>query len=105
MRHASLMPYVYCSLLFPPCFRVTPALGSQEETRITQVADPWGGSYMMESLTEDMVQAAEAIIEEVSPCPLNTQLLHVSAYLGVLKWATYVHYLLIAHIQHVGIII
>ncbi|CAN0200655.1 unnamed protein product [Ectocarpus sp. 6 AP-2014] len=37
----------------------------QEETRITQVADPWGGSYMMESLTEDMVQAAKDIIDEV----------------------------------------
>ncbi|CAM9104454.1 unnamed protein product, partial [Hapterophycus canaliculatus] len=37
----------------------------QEETRITQVADPWGGSYMMESLTEDMVQAATEIIDEV----------------------------------------
>eukprot|EP00752_Nemacystus_decipiens_P007723 g6905.t1 len=37
----------------------------QEETRITQVADPWGGSYMMESLTEDMVQGAKEIIDEV----------------------------------------
>lgn len=56
-----------------PCFCVPPALGRQEETRITQVADPWGGSYMMESLTEDMVQAAEAIIDEVSPRPLKAQ--------------------------------
>lgn len=38
----------------------------QEETSITHVADPWGGSYMMESLTEDMVQAAKGIIDEVS---------------------------------------
>jgi len=37
----------------------------QEETRITQVADPWGGSYMMESLTEDMIQGAKEIIDEV----------------------------------------
>lgn len=37
----------------------------QEETRITQVADPWGGSYMMESLTQDMVDAATSIIDEV----------------------------------------
>ena len=37
----------------------------QEETRITQVADPWGGSYMMESLTEDMIQGAKDIIDEV----------------------------------------
>lgn len=41
------------------------AYARQEETRITQVADPWGGSYMMESLTEDMVQAAKKIIDEV----------------------------------------
>lgn len=37
----------------------------QEETQITKVADPWGGSYMMESLTEDLVQAAMEIINEV----------------------------------------
>jgi len=30
----------------------------QEETAITQVADPWGGSYMMEKLTQDMVDGA-----------------------------------------------
>lgn len=41
------------------------ALFFQEETRITQVADPWGGSYMMESLTQDMVDTASAIIDEV----------------------------------------
>lgn len=38
----------------------------QEETHITKVADPWGGSYMMESLTEDLVQAATEIINEVT---------------------------------------
>lgn len=37
---------------------------AQEETHITKVADPWGGSYMMESLTEDLVQAATEIINE-----------------------------------------
>ena len=37
----------------------------QEETQITKVCDPWGGSYMMESLTADMVSEAEAVIEEV----------------------------------------
>merc|ERR1719223_1666633 len=26
----------------------------QEETGITKVVDPWGGSYMMEQLTDDM---------------------------------------------------
>jgi methylmalonyl-CoA mutase len=37
----------------------------QEETHITNVIDPWAGSYMMESLTQDMVDKAWAIIEEV----------------------------------------
>ena len=37
----------------------------QEETHITKVADPWGGSYMMENLTDDLVRSAMAIIEEV----------------------------------------
>ena len=37
----------------------------QEETAITQVADPWGGSYMMESLTKDLEEAAMDIIREV----------------------------------------
>lgn len=46
-------------------FCVLIARASQEETRIAQVADPWGGSYMMESLTEDMVQGAKEIIDEV----------------------------------------
>lgn len=37
----------------------------QEETGITAVADPWAGSYMMESLTNDMYDAALEIINEV----------------------------------------
>src|ERR1700761_7312993 len=37
----------------------------QEETHITRVIDPWAGSYMMERLTQDMAEAAWAIIEEV----------------------------------------
>lgn len=37
----------------------------QEETQITSVADPWGGSYMMETLTNNLVQGALKIIEEV----------------------------------------
>jgi methylmalonyl-CoA mutase len=37
----------------------------QEETHITSVIDPWAGSYMMESLTQQMADAAWAIIEEV----------------------------------------
>jgi methylmalonyl-CoA mutase len=38
----------------------------QEETHITNVIDPWAGSYMMESLTQQMADAAWAIIEEVN---------------------------------------
>lgn len=37
----------------------------QEETQITKVIDPWGGSYMMESLTAELVQGAEEIFREV----------------------------------------
>ena len=37
----------------------------QEETHITNVVDPWAGSYMMETLTQEMANAAWAIIEEV----------------------------------------
>jgi len=37
----------------------------QEETGIVRVADPWGGSYMMEKLTDDLVSAALQVIEEV----------------------------------------
>jgi methylmalonyl-CoA mutase len=37
----------------------------QEETHITNVVDPWAGSYMMERLTQDMADKAWAIIEEV----------------------------------------
>ena len=37
----------------------------QEETHITNVVDPWAGSYMMEKLTQDMADKAWGIIEEV----------------------------------------
>jgi methylmalonyl-CoA mutase len=37
----------------------------QEETHITKVVDPWGGSYMMESLTQEMIDKAWAIIQEI----------------------------------------
>jgi methylmalonyl-CoA mutase len=37
----------------------------QEETHITHVVDPWAGSYLMEKLTQDMADAAQAIIDEV----------------------------------------
>ncbi|KAJ1728093.1 putative methylmalonyl-CoA mutase, mitochondrial [Coemansia biformis] len=37
----------------------------QEEAYIPRVADPWAGSYMMESLTNDVYDSALAIITEV----------------------------------------
>ena len=37
----------------------------QEETHITNVVDPWAGSYMMETLTRQMADKAWSIIEEV----------------------------------------
>jgi methylmalonyl-CoA mutase len=37
----------------------------QEETHICNVVDPWGGSYLMEKLTQDMANRAKAIIDEV----------------------------------------
>ncbi len=37
----------------------------QEETHICSVIDPWGGSYLMERLTQDMADRAWSILEEV----------------------------------------
>jgi len=37
----------------------------QEETGITGVVDPWGGSFMMEKLTQDIAERAREIIKEV----------------------------------------
>jgi methylmalonyl-CoA mutase len=37
----------------------------QEETGICRVVDPWAGSYYVESLTNDLLQKAWALIEEV----------------------------------------
>ena len=36
-----------------------------EETVITEVADPWGGSYMMEILTDDLYNRATDILKEM----------------------------------------
>ncbi|SME89566.1 methylmalonyl-CoA mutase [Pseudobacteriovorax antillogorgiicola] len=38
----------------------------QEETDITHVVDPFGGSYFMESLTQDLIDKAKEIIAEVN---------------------------------------
>ncbi|MEO1078328.1 MAG: methylmalonyl-CoA mutase [Pseudomonadota bacterium] len=37
----------------------------QEETGIARVVDPWGGSYMMESLTEEIATKARELMAEV----------------------------------------
>ncbi len=37
----------------------------QEETGICQVVDPWGGSYMMETLTQQIADKAWSLIEEI----------------------------------------
>lgn len=37
----------------------------QEESGIPKVADPWGGSYMMESLTDDVYNSALKFITEI----------------------------------------
>ena len=37
----------------------------REETKITKTVDPWGGSYYVESLTNELAQKAWKLIEEV----------------------------------------
>ncbi|MDI9336783.1 MAG: methylmalonyl-CoA mutase family protein, partial [Gammaproteobacteria bacterium] len=37
----------------------------QEEAHITHVVDPWGGSYMMEKLTQEMADTAWELIDEI----------------------------------------
>jgi methylmalonyl-CoA mutase len=37
----------------------------QDETGITRVADPWGGSYFVETLTDELVKRAWSHIEEI----------------------------------------
>jgi len=37
----------------------------QEETHLTRVVDPWAGSYLMEKLTQGLVDKAWTILEEV----------------------------------------
>jgi methylmalonyl-CoA mutase len=45
----------------------------QEETHITSVIDPWAGSYMMETLTQELADKAWTIIEEVDAMGGMTQ--------------------------------
>lgn len=37
----------------------------QEETAMTKVIDPWGGSYYVEKLTDEITKSAWALIEEI----------------------------------------
>ncbi|CAM5228316.1 methylmalonyl-CoA mutase OS=Lysinibacillus sphaericus OX=1421 GN=LS41612_09240 PE=3 SV=1 [Lysinibacillus sphaericus] len=37
----------------------------QEETAMTKVIDPWGGSYYVEKLTDEITESAWALIEEI----------------------------------------
>ena len=37
----------------------------QEETNMTKVIDPWGGSYYVEKLTNELMEKAWALIEEI----------------------------------------
>jgi methylmalonyl-CoA mutase len=37
----------------------------QEESHLCKVADPWGGSFMMESLTDELYNEAKKIIDEI----------------------------------------
>ncbi len=37
----------------------------QEETQITRVVDPWGGSHFVEQLTHDLMQEAWGLIQEI----------------------------------------
>ncbi len=37
----------------------------QEETKMTNVIDPWGGSYYVEKLTNDLIEKAWTLIEEI----------------------------------------
>lgn len=37
----------------------------QEESGVCQVADPWAGSYMMESLTDEIYNTALGVIAEI----------------------------------------
>ena len=47
---------------------------------LPQVADPWGGSYMMESLTNEVYDAALALINEVCVGEYNHHMRIVHVY-------------------------
>lgn len=58
----------------------------QEETGITAVADPWGGSYFMESLTAQLEAAAEALLQEVEGLGGMTEALLAGGAMGHRLW-------------------
>jgi methylmalonyl-CoA mutase len=74
----------------------------QEETHITKVADPWGGSYMMETLTNDLVRSASEIIEEVEALggmtkAIESGMAKVTFYTTEHNMLQYTNYLLRLH--------
>jgi methylmalonyl-CoA mutase N-terminal domain/subunit len=60
----------------------------QEETGITRVADPWGGSFFMESLTASLEAAAEALVNEVEGLGGMTEALLAGELLLVIRYIT-----------------
>lgn len=62
----------------------------QEETGVTSVVDPFGGSYMMESLTSELANAALDVINEVKSVILYAQYLYLTiTHLRSMKWAVW----------------
>eukprot|EP00111_Clytia_hemisphaerica_P022208 TCONS_00065259-protein len=63
------MAAVFGALALPTEFSARIARNTQiilqEESGIPNVADPWGGSYMMESLTDEVYNSAKKIIDEI----------------------------------------
>ncbi len=53
------------ALLTTSCSSACVLLVLQDETNMCRVVDPWGGSYMMESLTQELVDGARKLIADV----------------------------------------
>ena len=62
MHWMKRLHYQLISLLV---LHVIHSLFLQEETGMTKVIDPWGGSYYVEALTDELIERAWALIEEI----------------------------------------
>ena len=60
------------------------------------MADPWGGSYMMESLTNDIYDEALKVIDEASEC-LGTVLFRTLVYTS----KAYIHMYMVSGFEFV----